>query len=206
MYRCNPLQALLALFILALRIHVVLAQPKLPGSASGSGASAASPNPVQTFTAPAPGASSAVLPPSSVSVNSTPFGGSLIPSDLRLSVSATLSSTAGFPTLTGYLICGKTCHFLFFSCGTYLGSSDRLALAASAGHGSRLILHKPRIPRITRKRACTGNLDGDLSQNLAQQYCNLGSFATSLSFLHPPAKCNSLPTAGDYYQWDGPAE
>lgn len=52
------------------------------------------------------------------SVNLTPFGGSLIPSVPNSefsSVRITTSSTAGFPALTGYPVCGK---FAIFSIKT----------------------------------------------------------------------------------------
>ncbi|KIK80506.1 hypothetical protein PAXRUDRAFT_39604, partial [Paxillus rubicundulus Ve08.2h10] len=97
----------------------------------------------------------------------------------------TSSSTAGFPTLTGYPICVPQC----------------LALAASAAGCSSVIAvdcycANPVFPGSLvncTARACIGNLD--LAQNLAQQYCNLASFAASLSFPNPPATSNSLPPA-----------
>ncbi|KAF9222312.1 hypothetical protein BS17DRAFT_667779, partial [Gyrodon lividus] len=101
------------------------------------------------------------------------------------SVNATLSSTAGFPTLTGYPICVSQC----------------LAMAASTANCSSVIAvdcycGNPEFPGALvncTARACLGNLD--LSQNLAQQYCNLASFAASLAFPDPPPATNTLPTA-----------
>ncbi|KIJ63483.1 hypothetical protein HYDPIDRAFT_29290 [Hydnomerulius pinastri MD-312] len=152
-----------------------------PGSASAAnpgntGPPAANPNPPQSNVAPTPIGSSASTPTSSISVNLTPFGGSPIASVPGLSVPVTLSSTAGFPSLTGYPMCVSQC----------------LAIAASAANCSSVIAvncycaspeFAGAIVNCT-ARECIGNLD--LSQNLAQQYCNLAMFPASLSFPTPP--------------------
>ncbi|KAH7883450.1 hypothetical protein F5I97DRAFT_1905312 [Phlebopus sp. FC_14] len=154
----------------------------VPGQ--GSTGPPAYPYPTGTFVAPTPAASSAAASPStSISVNLTPFGGSLIPSVPGLSVNVTLSSTAGFPSLTGYPICVSQC----------------LAIAASAANCTSVIavncycsnpLFSGSIVNCT-ARECIGNLD--LSQSLAQQYCNLAQYPAQLSFPDPPPMASSLP-------------
>ncbi|KAH7908273.1 hypothetical protein BJ138DRAFT_1158059 [Hygrophoropsis aurantiaca] len=106
---------------------------------------------------------------------STPMAsGSMAPQSSGLP--ASLSTTANFPSLSGYPICVSQC----------------LAIAASAANCSSIILADCYCTNSTfadtivscTARECYTNIQQ--SEKIAQQYCDLATNATSLTFPTPP--------------------